>query len=185
MTRLTVLLATFLAVLLLPACSRKARPAPAPSATPAGAPVAAGPTAGADESARIAEEEARRRAERARAYETLTGMVYFDFDSYTLREESRDLLGAKVPILQADPAIRLRLEGHTDERGSEEYNVALGMRRAQAAREFLAGFGIPEARLDVISFGEARPHDPGEGEAAWSRNRRVEFQVAAGLAEGR
>jgi peptidoglycan-associated lipoprotein len=90
------------------------------------------------------------------------------------------VLARKVPILRANPGARIRVSGHADERGSVEYNLALGMRRAAAAREWLTGFGIPADRFEVVSFGEDRPADAGSNEDAWARNRRAEFVVTAG-----
>ena len=78
------------------------------------------------------------------------------------------------------PQVQLRIEGHADDRGSTEYNLALGNRRASALREFLTGFGLSESRFSIVSFGEERPLSNGSGEAAWARNRRGEFEVTAG-----
>ena len=125
---------------------------------------------------RAAEAEARSRAaaealESARA--ALTAAVYFDFDASTIRDDSKELLDKKVALLRANPDLRLRIEGNTDERGSEEYNLALGMRRAQAARQYITGFGIDAARLATMSNGEDKPADPGHDEDAWAKNRRA------------
>jgi peptidoglycan-associated lipoprotein len=133
--------------------------------------------------ARAAEDAARRgggsdAAARARAI--LEETVYFDYDESEIRSDAQEVLARKVPILRANPAARMRVSGHADERGSVEYNLALGMRRASAAREWLAGFGIPADRFDLTSFGEDRPADSGGSEQAWARNRRAEFAVTAG-----
>jgi peptidoglycan-associated lipoprotein len=85
-----------------------------------------------------------------------------------------------VPILRANPGVQIRIAGHADERGSVEYNLALGMRRANAVREYLAGFGIDVSRFDTVSMGEDMPLDPASTEAAWARNRRAEFTVTGG-----
>ena len=132
---------------------------------------------------RAGEEEARSRAaaealENARA--ALTAPVYFDFDASSIRDDSKELLDKKVALLRANPDLRLRIEGNTDERGSEEYNLALGMRRAQAARQYITGFGIDATRLGTMSNGEDKPSDPGHGEDAWAKNRRDEFVITAG-----
>jgi peptidoglycan-associated lipoprotein len=132
---------------------------------------------------RAAEAEARSRAaaealESARA--ALTAAVYFDFDASTIRDDSKELLDKKVALLRANPDLRLRIEGNTDERGSEEYNLALGMRRAQAARQYITGFGIDAARLATMSNGEDKPADPGHDEDAWAKNRRDDFVITAG-----
>src|SRR5688572_16110435 len=81
----------------------------------------------------------------------------------------QELLAAKVPVSRANPPIRIRIEGHADERGSVEYNLALGMRRANAVRDYLADFGIEASRFDVVSFGEDRPAATGSSETVWSR----------------
>lgn len=123
-------------------------------------------------------------AEIARAIEavknTLTATIYFDYDRSELLPEAQRILNEKVPLMRANTAVRLRVVGHTDERGSDEYNQALGQRRAAAARAFLVNSGIAENRIDVVSMGESQPSTMGEGEASWSKNRRDEFQIVAG-----
>ena len=158
---------------------------PAPAAAPAPVETAARPDADADRAAREAREraereaaEARRRAEQARA--ALEARVFFDYDEATIRNDARATLDAKLPVLREDGSIRLRVEGHADERGSTEYNLALGARRAQTLVDYLAGYGIDRGRLESVSFGEERPLVRGAGEGAWSQNRRGEFVVTAG-----
>jgi peptidoglycan-associated lipoprotein len=126
--------------------------------------------------------DARRRAEEAaaRARAVLEEMVHFDYDESDLRPDAQETLGRKVPILRANPNVRIRIVGHTDERGSLEYNLALGMRRANAVREYLAGFGIDGSRFETTSMGEDSPLMAGSTESAWARNRRAEFVVTAG-----
>jgi peptidoglycan-associated lipoprotein len=119
-------------------------------------------------------------AEAARVREMLTDMIHFDYDSYQLSEESQDRLRAKASILRANPDVRLRIEGHCDERGSTEYNLALGQRRAEAVRTFLNGFGINAERLPTISYGKERPLVDGSGDSVWALNRRAEFVVTGG-----
>lgn len=168
----------------LGACSRRPPPVTvAPSSAP---PAAAAPARPADDSAaRRAAEEARVRAEAARAQAALASLIYFDYDSFDIRSDSRAALDGKVPVLRANPGIRMRIAGHTDERGSTEYNIALGMRRAQAAKDYLAGFGLDGTRFETFSLGEDQPVMAGSMESAWSRNRRAEFQVTAGSVGGR
>ncbi|HSJ13992.1 MAG TPA: OmpA family protein [Longimicrobiales bacterium] len=130
-----------------------------------------------------ADRAAREAAEReitARATSVLEEMVFFDYDISELRPDAQTALGRKVPILRANPNLRLEIAGHADERGSLEYNLALGMRRAQSVKDYLAGFGIDAARLTITSYGEDRPLDEGSGEDAWARNRRAEFVITAG-----
>jgi peptidoglycan-associated lipoprotein len=100
--------------------------------------------------------------------------VYFDYDSAVLREDARSVLKKNAAELRAAPDVVITLEGHCDERGSEEYNLALGERRAEAVRLYLVDLGIPSARLRVVSFGEAKPAVMGHDESAWKWNRRVE-----------
>jgi peptidoglycan-associated lipoprotein len=142
----------------------------------------------ADEAARAeaARQAAERAAEAARqravaaARTTLEAMVFFDFDKSDIRDDAAAALRQKVDILRASPQVRLRIEGYADERGSTEYNLALGNRRAEAVRQFLTGFGLSQDRFEIVSYGEARPIDQGHDEAAWARNRRAQFVITAG-----
>jgi peptidoglycan-associated lipoprotein len=104
--------------------------------------------------------------------------VYFDFDRWNLRDDARRALRSNAESLKTNPAWGVvTVAGHCDERGSEEYNVALGDRRAEAVKRYLVDLGVPSSRLHAVSFGESRPAVRGEGEAAWSRNRRAELVV--------
>ena len=114
------------------------------------------------------------------ARNAITAAVYFDYDRSEISDEARGILDAKVPLLSANPGLRIRVAGHTDSRGSDEYNLALGQRRAAAAKRYLTQRGIADARVDVISYGEERPAAQGEEESAWSQNRRAEFEIVAG-----
>lgn len=156
------------------ACAKKAPPAtPVQDQTPSSLPDRSN---GDDEEARRrAEEEARMRAERERRMAALAERVFFAYDRSDISQDAAAILQAKLPILREDQTIRLRVEGHADERGSIEYNLALGLRRAQAVREYLAGFGIDGSRLVIESFGEDRPLMQGSNERAWAQNRRAEF----------
>jgi peptidoglycan-associated lipoprotein len=136
---------------------------------------------------RLAEEEAARRAaeaERQRrireARATLEEMVFFEYDQSALTPQAESALRQKVEILRASPQVQLRIEGHADERGSTEYNLALGNRRAESVRQFLTGFGLGQNRFEIVSFGEGRPLQQGSNEAAWARNRRAQFVITAG-----
>lgn len=112
----------------------------------------------------------------ARVAGELGSMVYFDLDRYDLKPESRQILTRKAEILKQYPEIKLVVEGHCDERGTAEYNLALGERRARAAADYLANLGVAASRLSIVSYGKERPIDPGHNEAAWSKNRRDEFK---------
>ena len=103
--------------------------------------------------------------------------LHFEFDRWDLTPEARKTLEEVADALKAYPSLNLLIEGHADERGTVEYNLALGARRAQAAKDYLVGLGIDVARLDTISYGEERPFDPGHNEVAWALNRRAHFAV--------
>ncbi len=118
--------------------------------------------------------------EASTARETLEAVVLFEYDESDITPAAERLLRAKLPILRSSPTLRLRLEGHADERGSTAYNLALGNRRAESAREFLSGFGISGDRITTTSFGEERPAVNRSDEAAWAQNRRVEFVITGG-----
>lgn len=107
----------------------------------------------------------------------LTRRIGFRFDDASLSSEARAALTEKATVLRASPGTRLRLEGHADEQGTNEYNKALGMRRALSAKRYLVRRGVDPQLLYVISYGEQRPLDRGHSEAAWSANRRVEFAI--------
>jgi len=104
-----------------------------------------------------------------------TRLVYFDFDSSEIKGQGTDVVGAHAKYLAANSSARVRLEGHTDERGSREYNIGLGERRAQAVRRALLLQGASDGQISTVSYGEERPAVPGHDEAAWAKNRRVEI----------
>ncbi len=133
-----------------------------------------------DRLAAEAAEEERRQQERQSLRATLTEMVHFEYDMADITSDSERALRAKVDILRNSPDIRIRLEGHADERGSNEYNQALGSARTQSVRDFLTGFGISASRFAMVSYGEERPLVNRSDEGAWAQNRRVEFQITAG-----
>jgi len=103
--------------------------------------------------------------------------IYFDFDKYDLRTDARTSLDRKASFLNQNSSVRVQVEGHCDERGTNEYNMALGERRANAAKQYLTTAGISAGRLSTISYGEERPLDPSHTEAAWARNRRAHFVI--------
>jgi peptidoglycan-associated lipoprotein len=107
-------------------------------------------------------------------------MIHFDYDKANIRGEDAATLDSKVAILQANPNLRIRIHGHCDERGSDEYNLALGNRRAQAAKQYLVSHGIDASRIETQSWGEERPMVDGHDESAWSQNRRDEFEIVGG-----
>ena len=102
-------------------------------------------------------------------------VLYFAYDSFTLDDAARAALDANTKLLRDNPTLGVSVDGHADERGTVEYNQALGEKRAEAVQQYLIDAGIPIARLRVISYGKERPADEGHDEAAWAKNRRVEF----------
>ena len=99
--------------------------------------------------------------------------VFFDYDQYNVDAEDQATLQSQAQWLQRNPAVRVTLEGHADERGTRDYNLALGERRANAAKNYLASLGIDPSRIQVISYGKERPAELGSNEAAWAKNRRA------------
>ena len=198
MKRLPLLLLSGLAVAAMAACGGKT-----PETTPAPAGINADSAAEADrlraDSIARAEREAREReeAERERqrriadslaalgksteAVRTLLAtMIHFDYDKAIIRGGDAAVLDQKVAILQANPALRIRISGHCDERGSDEYNLALGNRRATAAKQYVVSHGIDASRIETASYGEERPIAQGHDEQSWAQNRRDEFEILAG-----
>ncbi|HEX7880507.1 MAG TPA: peptidoglycan-associated lipoprotein Pal, partial [Candidatus Eisenbacteria bacterium] len=103
--------------------------------------------------------------------------IYFDYDDHTLSADARSTLSGNASYLREMGAIRVNIEGHCDERGTVEYNLALGQRRADATRSYLVDLGIESSRLSTISYGEERPFEMGHDESAWHQNRRAHFRV--------
>jgi peptidoglycan-associated lipoprotein len=110
----------------------------------------------------------------------LAEMIHYDLDKSAVRKEDAAGMDQKIAILQANPGVTIAIVGHADERGPDEYNLALGNRRALAAKKYLTDHGIPAARITTSSRGEEQPIDPAHNEAAWAKNRRAEFTVTAG-----
>jgi peptidoglycan-associated lipoprotein len=192
MTNSTRLLAlSALGLFMVSACKKKqaeTAPTPSPSAPAETCDAACrAARAAAEKAARDSAEAARLRAEReAREREvaavraTLAQKVDFDYDQSELSAESQAILDAKLPILVANTGLRLRIAGHADERGSDEYNLALGQRRAAAVKRYLTDRGIDPSRVDIVSFGEERPEATDGTEEAYRLNRRAEFEITAG-----
>ena len=106
--------------------------------------------------------------------------VYFDYDQYTIRGDARPILDGQAAWLNRYRSVRVRIEGNADERGTREYNLALGGRRAESVRQHLVSQGIDPSRIEVISYGKERPIDPGSNEEAWARNRNGHTQITSG-----
>jgi peptidoglycan-associated lipoprotein len=105
-------------------------------------------------------------------------VVYFDFDSYVVKDEFRPVVEANAKVLTTQPARKMAVQGHTDDRGSSEYNLALGQRRAEAVVKSLTLMGVKPTQLEATSFGKERPAVQGENEEAWAKNRRAELMAA-------
>ena len=106
--------------------------------------------------------------------------VYFDFDQYGVRADAQPVLAAQASWLNRYGEVQVRIEGNCDERGTREYNLALGARRANSVRDFLVSHGVNPGRITTISYGKERPIDPGEGEEAWAKNRNGHTAITAG-----
>jgi peptidoglycan-associated lipoprotein len=103
--------------------------------------------------------------------------IYFDFDSYSIVPAAQEVLIRKADWLRGNPDVLVQIEGHTDSRGTGEYNLALGERRAESAKNFLIDLGIEASRMTTVSYGEERPVDPDQNEDAWAKNRRAHFVI--------
>ncbi len=123
------------------------------------------------------EEEASRKESAAREAAAAAKLepVYFSFDQWSIQDDQKDVMGKNSDWLKSHPKVNIRAEGHCDERGTSEYNLALGQKRAEAAKTFLEGLGISEKRISTVSYGKERPLDPGHNESAWVKNRRVDL----------
>lgn len=173
--KLFLVLAAFL-VLMIPACTKKEEPIPVPEPPPA-------EEAPQEE---VIEEPAKPEVE-VKETESIKEVdlsslgledIYFDFDKSALTEEARSALNRYAQVLKANPSILVLIEGHCDERGTEEYNIGLGERRATRVQEYLTSLGVQSSRLRTISYGEMRPKVQGHDESAWSQNRRAHFTLS-------
>ena len=188
------LTAAVVAAATLAACSKNApETAPAPAAAPnpdsvakaraadsaaaAQAKAAAMAKAHQDsiDAAKAALEQAKAAARAEFAY-----AVYFDFDKSALTDSAKKVLDRKIQIMNANPGVGIQIEGNTDERGSAEYNLALGQQRAASVKRYLTQHGIADSRITILSNGEEKPADQGHDESAWSHNRRAEFVITVG-----
>ncbi|HEX4636799.1 MAG TPA: peptidoglycan-associated lipoprotein Pal [Rhizomicrobium sp.] len=159
------------AVLVLGACTHKQEaantappPAPPPAAEPAPAPVTSRIIPGSAEDFRV----------------NVGDTVHFAYDQYTVEDNDKQILSRQAAWLAKYPAVRLTVEGHCDERGTREYNLALGARRANAVKEFLVGQGVSTARVETVSYGKERPICTQSDEACWAQNRRGVSTITGG-----
>ena len=198
MKRLSLLLLSGLAVAAVAACGGGPKPEPPGPVTANTDSIAEAQRLEAERQAREAaaakeREEAERRRQQAiadslaalgqttNAVRALLGtMIHFDYDKALIRGGDASVLDQKVAILQANSGLRVRISGHCDERGSDEYNLALGNRRATAAKQYVVSHGIDGSRIETVSYGEERPIASGHDEATWAQNRRDEFEILSG-----
>jgi peptidoglycan-associated lipoprotein len=203
MTRISLRSTALIAgALALAACHKAPPPVPAPAPAPAPAPDnsaaearARAAAARADSIARAdaarrdaaAREEAARRAREAAAAAaraTIGTAIYFDLDKDALRTDAREALDAKIPLLKEQAALHIRIDGNADDRGSDEYNLALGQRRSATAKRYLEAQGIDASRIEVVSFGKEHPACKDENESCWQQNRRDGFSITSGAGAG-
>lgn len=183
-------IALLAAVLLATGCAKQ--PAPELATAPPQEPVAAAPTATAEPAAAapaaIREEPVREApavvaapvAVQKTASQLISELtrVFFDYDQHVLTAQAQERLGANAAVLKANSNLKVRIEGHCDERGSDQYNIALGERRAQATKSYLETLGVAAGQMTTVSYGEEKPLVPGHTEEAWVQNRRAEFVPA-------
>jgi len=143
------------------------------------------------EAARLKEEQAKREFERSLVAKRTPGIegevfessllkpIRFDFDKYDIRLADAEILKGNSALLKKFPNVKIQIEGHCDERGTNEYNLALGERRANSTKKYLTSLGVPADRVSTISYGEEKPMDPGHNEEAWTKNRRANFLITA------
>ena len=180
------------AALCLVACAKKEPPKTEPEAEPAPAAVEPAPAAAPNadslaaeqarlEAERLAAERARLEAERARLEALINQImsedVYFDFDRSELTEKAKELLAQVGELLIKEERFTITIEGHTDARGTEDYNFTLGAKRAMKVKEFLVAYGIDAKRMESVSYGKEAPKVEGASEEAYSQNRRANFRV--------
>lgn len=168
----------FSAVLALAACSSTTAKPESSSAAPAKPPTESQKQSPASGGGSISSLEALKRGElTATAAASPLKEVYFGFDQYDLRSDARDTLKANWEWLRANPAARVEIEGHADERGTTEYNLALGAKRAQSVKDYLVTLGTAADRLSTISYGEEAPVCREHNEECWQKNRRARFVI--------
>jgi peptidoglycan-associated lipoprotein len=180
MTRKLVLT---LGLVLVAACGKKDEPVTTPTPTgggPTSTPTQPPPTPTGNRDREIADSIARANAAREALVTELGNRIHFDYDQFAIRTQDQAILNRKAEIMRANPALRLRVVGHADDRGSDEYNLALGMRRATSAKDYLVRLGIEAGRIEVASLGEEVPLETGGTEQSWAMNRRGEFEIIAG-----
>jgi peptidoglycan-associated lipoprotein len=168
--------------LMLPACSSQEPPATEPAPAPEPEAPEPAPAPRQTEAPEAGEWEAAEPSPSVLSPEQLNRMgvlrtIYFDYDKSEIRADQRPTLQANAQWLRENPTATILVEGNCDERGTREYNIALGNRRATATMEYLVSLGVEAGRIEIISYGEERPVAQGSNESAWARNRRADFKV--------
>jgi len=160
-------------------CSKKVKSAPTTGTEQAAPEQKAGEDAAAADAQRKADDEARLKEEALKAAQEQFANedVHYDYDSAAIKDTEKDILNKKAQFMKDNANVATTVEGHCDERGTAEYNIALGEKRANAAKAFLVDLGIDGSRLEAKSFGKEQPLDPGHTEEAWAKNRRAHFVV--------
>lgn len=153
-----------------------AAPVETRAVTPPAAGNASGTASGVGQSNVAMVDLTSKQAPATQAVSDVPRVVYFDFDSYVVRDEFRNVIEGNAKLLSTDRKKRVLIEGHTDERGGSEYNLALGQRRAEAVARSLSLLGVQDGQLEPVSFGKERPVATGSDEAAWAKNRRAELK---------
>lgn len=176
-SRVFVLLAA--SSLVLGACKKKP-PAPAPAPVQENRPAPTPERPAATTPTNTGDNGAVAAAALAAARTEVANTIYFELDADELTDASKALLDKKIQIMNKNAGVRVRIAGHCDDRGSDEYNIALGRRRAEAAKRYLTDRGIDASRVETTTFGRERPKVQGSGEDAWSQNRRDEFEIISG-----
>ena len=166
-----IVAAAALSMLAATGCKKKTPTAAGDTATPAVTPVAEVQPSG---------EEVRSGLPDPRGEMLSLGTVYFEFDAATLSEDAKTTLKRNAEALLGNVAVTVRVEGHADERGSTQYNLALGERRANAVKTYFTSLGVAASRLELVSYGEEKAAVEGHDDASWAKNRRVELSVTAG-----
>ncbi len=143
------------------------------------------------EATRLKEEQAKKEFERSLVAKRTPGIegevfessllkpIFFDYDKYDIRSTDTEILKGNSAFLKKFPNVKIQIEGHCDERGTNEYNLALGERRANSTKKYLTSLGITTDRVSTISYGEEKPMDPAHNEEAWAKNRRAHFLITA------
>jgi peptidoglycan-associated lipoprotein len=167
MHKASVLLVGVLVLLLFSSCGKK--PSPAEEPTP--------PVVTEEETPQIPPQVTEEEVTKREITEEDLQPIYFDFDRHALRPDDRGILSLNAQVLKENPAVRIRIEGNCDERGTVEYNLALGEKRARAAKDYLINLGVDADRISIISYGKERPQYSGHNEQAWSKNRRDDFVI--------